>query len=103
MDLLTKLVKEAPRFGEALLAEHGAEAVQVWRDDMLQDFKSAIPIRIQNVVNYIYLEKDNGITNLYTDYPNLAPPWPQFFMSYKQPSRMWTKQGWKRSVACAGI
>jgi hypothetical protein len=96
MDLLTKLVEEAPRFGNALIAEKGAETIQRARHELLQDFKAAIPIRIQNVANYIYLESDREQANLYHDFPNLAPPWPQFFMSYKRPPRMRTKQGWER-------
>jgi hypothetical protein len=89
MDLLTKLVEQAQRF---------PETTSVYRNvkhELINQLKTAVPIRIQNVADYLFLETTDEQFNFYQDCPNVAPPWPTFFMSYKTPTRIRTKDGWR--------
>jgi hypothetical protein len=79
MDLLMKLVAEAPAW------RHTTGPAAIQRDALIRDLKAAIPLRIQNVADYLFLETDQEHFALNKDFPNLAPPWPVFFMSYKMP------------------
>ncbi len=88
MDLLTRLVKEAAQFPYPTV-----------RSGLIRSLKAAVPIRIQNVADYLYLEADQDKFNFYRDCPNIAPPWPVFFMSYRIPSRLRTRDGWQPAEA----
>lgn len=96
MDLLLRLVKEAPALPEM------RDPLAIKRDALLHDLKVAIPIRIQNVADYLFLETDQDDFQLNHDFPNLAPPWPIFFMSYKMPSRVQLKNKWQPNPS-AGV
>ena len=78
MDLLTRLVKESSQ------VQQGG----FWQDPELlcHDLKTAIPINIQNVADYIYARARP--IHFRSEFPNLAPPWPLFFMFYKMP-QLW--------------
>jgi hypothetical protein len=89
LDLLTKLVTEAPAW------PHTTAPAAIQREAVIRDLKAAIPIRIQNVADYLFLETDQEYFELNKDFPNLAPPWPVFFMSYKMPSRFRSGNEWK--------
>jgi hypothetical protein len=69
MDLLTRLVKESSQ------VQRGG----FWKDPKLlrQNLKTAIPINIQNVADYIYARARP--IHFRSEFPNLAPPWPLFF------------------------
>jgi hypothetical protein len=75
VDLLTRLVKyrEPDRNPEQQAA-------------LLQDLTGLISVRIQNVANYYFLETDKGQLDFRHHFPNVAPPWPFFFMSFKAPA-----------------
>jgi hypothetical protein len=81
MDLLTRLVKEAVQLPQM----NGYMAID--RQALISDLKAATPIRIQNVADYLFLETDQESFHLSQDFPNVAPPWPIFFMSYRMPAR----------------
>ena len=93
MDLLMKLVAEAPAWPYTT----GPAAIQ--REAVIRDLKAAIPIRIQNVADYLFLETDQEHFELNKDFPNLAPPWPVFFMSYRAPARFRSGNEWKPNIA----
>lgn len=96
MDLLTRLVKDAARLPQM----HGYMAID--RQALLSDLKAATPIRIQNVADYLFLETDQESFHLSRDFPNVAPPWPIFFMSYRMPARSRLKDKWSSNQA-AGL
>ncbi len=85
MDLLTRIVEEAHRVPE----EH------TWKRQLITDLKAAIPIRVQNVADYLYLESGREKFDFHTDCPNVAPPWSVFFMSYKIHGQIRTRDGWQ--------
>lgn len=96
MDLLTRLVKEAVQLPEM----HCYMAID--RQALLSDLKAATPVRIQNVGDYLFLETDQENFHLSQDFPNDAPPWPIFFVSYKTPARSRLKDKWSPDQA-AGL
>jgi hypothetical protein len=96
MDLLTRLVKDAARLPDM----DGYMAIE--RRALLRDLKAATPIRIQNVADYLFLETDQESFHLSQDFPNVAPPWPIFFMSYRMPARSRLKDKWGPNQA-AGL
>jgi hypothetical protein len=55
------------------------------------EIRDAVWVDIQNVADY-YLQSDQEIWNIDKDFPNLAPPWPHFIMSYHHPGR-WRSLG----------
>jgi len=78
MDLLTRLVKEAER----VRGGHGA-----WHPEahatIQRELREAIPVRIQNVADYLYMDIDQEQFDWEGDFPNIAPPWPKFFMWFR--------------------
>jgi hypothetical protein len=46
---------------------------------------SAVKVRIQNVADYYYQTSPQEQWNLREDFPDIAPPWPLFWMEYKNP------------------
>jgi hypothetical protein len=97
MDLLTKLAKEAPRWPHTMPDGNLND-----RDSILRSLRTAIPIHVQNVADYLYLETEQYDFYLNRDFPNIAPPWPVFFMSFKMPPRLRRKDGWERNLS-AGL
>jgi hypothetical protein len=78
MDLLTRLVKEAKSLRSGVFHEDATRNFQ-------NHIREAMPIRIQNVANYLYSETDQEDFDWDRDFPNIAPPWPKFFMWFKAP------------------
>jgi hypothetical protein len=93
MDLLTKLVNETPRWHD-ITPDEGLND----RASILRNLKAAVPIRIQNVADYLFLETDQYDFDLGGDFPNVAPPWPVFFMSYRMPPYLRRKGGLEPNV-----
>jgi hypothetical protein len=46
----------------------------------------AVKVRIQNVADYYYQTSPQENWNLRDDFPDIAPPWPLFWMEYRSPS-----------------
>lgn len=46
----------------------------------------AVKVRIQNVADYYYQTSPQEDWNLREDFPDIAPPWPLFWMEYRNPS-----------------
>jgi len=76
LDLLTRLVKEAPKL-------RGGIWDPLARATLGRELQEAIPIRIQNVADYLYMDIDQEDFHWERDFPNIAPPWPKFFMWFK--------------------
>lgn len=47
---------------------------------------AAVKVRIQNVADYYYQTSPQENWNLREDFPDIAPPWPLFWMEYHNPS-----------------
>jgi hypothetical protein len=77
MDLLTTLVEQAHQIPET------TEPLIKFKHQLIGDLKAAVAIRIQNVADYLYLESGRETFDFHKDCPNIAPPWPLFFMSFK--------------------
>ncbi len=56
------------------------------------EFANAPIIRIQNVADYFW-PHERLRWDAYTDFPNLAPPFPAFWMEYRLPSTLRTEEG----------
>jgi len=54
---------------------------------LLDRLKQATVIRTQNVCDYLYQETEQEYFVLNRDFPNIAPPWPLFFMHHRMPRR----------------
>jgi hypothetical protein len=93
MDLLTRLVKEAVQLPQM----NGYMTID--RRALLSDLKAVTPIRIQNAAGYLFLETDQESFRLSQDFPNVAPLWPIFFMSYRIPARSRLKDKWSPTQA----
>ena len=96
MDLLTRLVEEMDQFPET------TENDILVKRELIEDMKAAIPIRIQNVADYLYLESGQETFSLRGDCPNVAPPWPVFFMSYKRRPRIRIRDEWRTAESPPG-
>lgn len=73
------------RLYDRLLAEN------IICDKYLPEYKSAIVISGDNVSNYYYGGTDQEMWNIYRDFPNIAPPFDNFFVDCRAPQQIISK------------
>ncbi len=82
--------------GPLVIADDVLEVLdQPLRQYLFAELQRAVFVRIQNVANYFYMGTDQEHwTQHWTprDFPNVAPPWPRFWLEYKTPAYAWTKE-----------
>lgn len=63
------------------------------RDDALKELAGAQVIEISNVSDYLWEGTTQEVWDLEADFPNVAPPFPSFWMEYHTPSKIVSTKG----------